>query len=131
MKIVIATCRTDPSLTESDLVFANALQRLGADVAAAPWNGDFAPFAEGDATIIRSTWDYYPYPREFAAWIDKVAAQGPLFNAPDLLRWSMGKLYLLELASMGIATPATMFLACSRPVRMSASWTEPIEAMPP
>jgi len=106
MKIVIATCLENPALTESDAVFAQALRRAGAEVVAAPWNGDAAPFASGDATIIRSTWDYYPRQRDFAEWFGEVAAAKPLFNAPDLLRWNMGKLYLLELAAKGFETPA-------------------------
>ncbi|HNR78557.1 MAG TPA: hypothetical protein PKM48_15595 [Parvularculaceae bacterium] len=106
MKIAIATCLENPSLTESDAVFAHALKAAGADIVAAPWNGDFAPFAAADATIIRSTWDYYGVAQGFADWIDRLSAATPLFNAPDLLRWNMGKLYLLELASAGIETPA-------------------------
>ena len=111
MIIAIATCLENASLTESDAVFTRTLTGAGAEIIVAPWNGPFAPFAAADATIIRSTWDYYGVAQDFADWIGRVSAATPLFNAPDLLRWNMGKLYLLELAAAGIETPATRRVA--------------------
>lgn len=112
--IVIATCKKFPELTPSDTLLAAALQRLGAGVAASPWNGDFAVFARADAVIIRSTWDYFDQPAAFASWIDRLDGEVPVFNPPDALRWSMSKHYLKALSAAGVATPPF------RPVRAHA-----------
>ena len=106
-RIAIATCAKMPALTQSDAVIARALAARGAQAIAAPWNGPFAPFADADAVIIRSTWDYFPVPDEFDEWLARLEARANVFNAPALMRWNMGKLYLLELADRGVRIPPT------------------------
>ena len=55
-RIALATCQKFPVLTPSDRVLADAHEASGANVVAAPWNGDFAPFAAADLTVVLSTW---------------------------------------------------------------------------
>lgn len=107
-RIAIATCARQPALTPSDAVFAKALAARGAEAIAAPWNGDLAPFETADAVIIRSTWDYFPVPDEFRAWLRRLEGRDRVFNPPALMRWNMGKLYLLELADAGVRIPPTI-----------------------
>jgi hypothetical protein len=60
--------------------------------------------------VVRSTWDYHKDPAAFLVWIDKVSAQNTLWNVPSLLRWSMNKRYLLDLAARGVRIVPT--IAC-------------------
>lgn len=106
--IAIATCEKQPALTPSDQLLADALARAGAEVAAAPWNGPFAPFASADLTLVRSTWDYFDLADDFAAWIGRAASAGPLVNSAEILRWNMTKAYLFELARAGAPVPPTL-----------------------
>lgn len=103
--IALATCAKFPQLTESDAVFAAALEKRGAQVIAAPWNADFEPFANADVVIIRSTWDYFEDAPAFAKWIDRLEGVATVFNTPAILRWNMAKTYLLTLAQAGVPVP--------------------------
>lgn len=104
-KIAIATCRKMPEFTPSDAVLAKTLETLGAEVTAAPWNDDFAPFASADLTVIRSTWDYFDVANEFAEWTNRLERETRVLNAAATLRWNMTKDYLFELAEKGAPVP--------------------------
>jgi hypothetical protein len=58
----------------SDRYLADALERRGYGVEAAPWNGPFAPFARAAAVVIRATWDYHQSLTEYRAWLDRLDA---------------------------------------------------------
>lgn len=111
MQITIATCKKFPDLTPSDAILAEALETQGIDVAAAPWNGDFAPFADADLVLIRSTWDYFDVLDAFDDWIARLEGTAPVLNPPDVLRWSMTKAYLFELAEKGARVPPLIRIA--------------------
>ncbi len=110
-KIALATCAKYPALTPSDTILADALRARGAEVVAAPWNGEFSPFAAADLTVVRSTWDYYDATAEFAAWIDQVEAHRRIVNPPPVLNWNMTKAYLFELAEKGAPVPRMQRIA--------------------
>jgi glutathione synthase/RimK-type ligase-like ATP-grasp enzyme len=103
-RIVLATCHAWPELGASDRCLATALERRGFDVAAAPWNGPFSPFARAAAVVIRATWDYHRALADYSAWLDRLDA-GRTFNAPDLVRWNLEKTYLNALSARGATVP--------------------------
>ncbi len=109
--IAIATCQKFPALTPSDQLLAEALTARGAKVLAAPWNGGFEPFRDADLTVVRSTWDYFDVTVAFDAWIDRLEHEGRVVNPPDVLRWSMTKAYLVELAKKGAPSPPMQIIA--------------------
>lgn len=103
----LVTFRGYPDLTPDDRLLLEPLRERGIDARPVQWDapdgwGDF------DALAIRSTWDYFERPGEFAAWIDERAANGPtLWNPPEVIRWNMQKGYLRELAAAGIPVVET------------------------
>ena len=100
--IAFATCLQMPALQPDDAPIAAALQALGAEVRALPWNGPFAPFAACDLVAVRSTWDYAETPEEFLAWLQRLEDDRlETTNAPSLMRWNARKDYLLDLAARG------------------------------
>lgn len=108
MEIVLVTCRRWPGLSESDQLYADALEARGARVRVAPWNGPSAPFQSADAIVMRSAWDYAESPKAFATWLDALAgAGGTVLNPPAMMRWNLDKRYLLDLADRGVAIPKT------------------------
>jgi len=105
MDILFATCLEQPDMTPSDRLVAEALARRGVAVAAAPWNGDQAPFGKAGLVVMRSAWDYYKHAEAFAGWLDRLEGRN-VANAPALMRWNMSKAYLEEMAAKGARLPA-------------------------
>jgi glutathione synthase/RimK-type ligase-like ATP-grasp enzyme len=88
-----------------------ALERRGVAVTGLAWNGDDQRFADFDAVIFRSNWDYHHSLDAFIAWLDRLDATGvPVWNPTRLVRWNLSKRYLLELAGAGVPTVPTVVL---------------------
>ncbi len=109
--IVFATAADQPEVTESDRLYAEALQRRGFRVAGAPWNGPQEAFAGAAAVVLRSTWGYYRTPDAFRAWVEAMAASTRLFNPIGLVRWNLRKDYVGKLAAAGVRVPGTRIVA--------------------
>jgi len=107
MTIVLATAADQPDLTDSDRLYAEALQRRGLSVVAAPWNGPRQAFDGAAAVVLRSTWGYYRALEEFRAWTEAMAAASRLFNSLGLVRWNLRKDYVGKLAAAGVRVPGT------------------------
>lgn len=103
-RVVLATCRAWPELSQSDRDFADALEQRGFRVQSASWNGPFAPFDGARAIVIRSTWDYHESLDDYRAWLGRLD-RSRTFNPPDLVRWNLDKSYLTELAVRGAPLP--------------------------
>src|SRR5262249_6820989 len=103
-RIVLATCRRWPDLSESDRCLAESLQHRGVDVDAAPWNESFGPFADATAVVVRATWDYHETLPAYREWLGRLDA-ARTFNPPGLIRANLEKSYLATLASAGVAVP--------------------------
>ncbi len=102
--IVFATCLKEPDIQESDAMLQKGLEQRGAQIIAAPWNGDFAPFAKADLVLIRSTWDYFDRFEDFFTWLDRLEAENiRTENNVEILRWNARKDYLFELQDKGAA----------------------------
>ncbi len=98
MNIVFATCLTQPEISLSDQVFADALEREGAVVSGAPWNALSAPFLDADGVIIRTTWDYFDHYPLFVSWLDILQENDVrVLNSLEILRWNIHKGYLFDL----------------------------------
>ncbi len=110
--IVLATAADDPGITESDRLYADALERRGCRVTGAPWDGPSDGFASADAVILRSTWGYYRALDAFRAWTEQVAATTRLFNPIELVRWNLRKDYVGKLEASGVRVPKSFVVAC-------------------
>ena len=111
-RIVLATALESADLMPSDQLYAEALERRGCRVAAAPWDGPRAAFAEADAVVIRATWGYYRTLEAFRDWTETTAAASRLFNSIDLVRWNLRKDYVDKLDAAGIRVPRSHVVAC-------------------
>ena len=110
--IVVATARDEPDITQSDRLYADALERLGCRVVGAPWDGPREAFAGADAVVLRSTWGYYRALKAFRDWTEAMAAATRLFNPIALVRWNLRKDYVGKLAAAGIRVPQSHVVAC-------------------
>jgi len=106
----LVTCAEFPDLTPDDRLLIEPLRSHGLQARPISWDAP-TEWDSFDALVIRSTWDYFERPDEFAAWIDERAAAGPpLFNPPEVLRWNMHKHYLRELRAAGVDTVETHWI---------------------
>jgi glutathione synthase/RimK-type ligase-like ATP-grasp enzyme len=117
--IALATCLAWPELSPSDTYLARALRARGHEVTAAPWNGDFAPFRDARAVVVRSTWDFHEAPDSYRDWIGRLDALRT-FNTPDLIRWNLAKTHVLDLAGRGVRVPRTVEVA-AEPAAIAAA----------
>jgi glutathione synthase/RimK-type ligase-like ATP-grasp enzyme len=111
-RIALITYSGVPALTADDRLLFDALTARGAEVDARPWDGD-ADWATYDALVLRSCWNFHHRPREFLAWVDRINERhaDALLNAPALVRWSVDKRYLEDLAARGIAIVPTVWVS--------------------
>lgn len=63
------------------------------------------------AALIGTPWDYFDRAGEFLERLSALEACGiPVFNAPAVVRWNMGKTYLRDLAGHGAPGIPTLWL---------------------
>lgn len=100
MRIVIVTYAGQPGGTPDDALLADALRGIGATAAFAPWSDPQVRWADFDAAIVRTTWDYH---LNFEAWRDWLASVPVwLINDRATLIWNSDKAYLADLARHGL-----------------------------
>ena len=109
-RIALATCAEFPDLDEDSALALPALAELGIDAVPAVWSDPGVDWAGFDAVVIRSVWDYFHHPAEFAKWIDRVDAVAPMWNPARVLRWNSHKGYLADLARQGVPLVETRVL---------------------
>lgn len=114
MRTAIATCRPLPEPDPDEGPLLDALRARGVEARTIAWQSsdpadDPASF---DACVIRSTWDYYRHPDEFARWIQRTSERTCLLNPAPVCLWNMHKGYLRELERKGV--PIVPSAWCSR-----------------
>lgn len=109
MKLRVATCNVLPEFDADAAPLAAALTRAGFEHELLAWDDPDAAWDEPGPTILRSTWNYVQQLAAFLAWLDRVAAAGPVWNPPAVVRGNVRKRYLLELAGRGVpVVPTTL-----------------------
>ena len=121
MKIAFLACSTTlpgapdrrPDAFEHDqqMQAIVAALRPGESVTDIDWQAPLEAFADFDAALIGTPWDYFDNREAFLAKLDAIAALGvPVCNSPEVVRWNIDKGYLAELAERGVATIPTLLL---------------------
>lgn len=86
------------------------LRALGWCVEPVPWRRSAVVWADFDAVVIRSPWDYQDDVDAFLTVLEAIAQSGTLlFNDLDLMRWNIEKTYLRELAGRGLPIVPTLW----------------------
>ncbi|WP_438317101.1 ATP-grasp domain-containing protein [Streptomyces sp. HUAS TT3] len=109
----VALATSTPGLDEdSDMpALLEALRSRGVDAAAVAWDDADFDWAACDTVVIRSTWDYPLRRSEFLAWAGAVQAVARLDNPAGVVRWNTDKVYLQDLARLGVPVVPTRFIA--------------------
>lgn len=88
----------------------NSLIQAGAAVEVVDWDDPAVVWSGFEQAVLRSPWDYAERLPEFLHWAERTAAETRLRNAPAVVRWNTDKHYLAELAGLGVATVASVFV---------------------
>ena len=110
MRIGLATCAVLPGWEVDDRFLHRGLDAHEAQWDTPVWNDPLVDWAQYDAVLIRTTWDYQVNLPAFLAWIDQVAQVTRLFNPPEIVRWNSHKSYLRDLEIRGIPIIPTVWL---------------------
>jgi len=75
------------------------------------WDDESIDWAQFEAIIIKSPWDYFDKIDAFYSWLDKVEAAGcKVLNPVKTLRWNADKLYFKDLQAEGVTIVPTVWL---------------------
>jgi hypothetical protein len=67
------------------------LRSLGWEAETVSWRARRSDWADFDAVIIRTTWDYQQRPKEFIAVLEEIELQTRLLNPLSIVRWNLSK----------------------------------------
>ncbi len=81
----------------------------GGRVTAVSWDAPHTDWAQFDAVMIGTTWDYHDRLDEFLAVLSKIEAETRLYNSRALVEWNCHKRYLKDLAKRGVSTIPTLW----------------------
>jgi len=95
-----------------------ALERAGVSVDVVDWDDAAVDWSVFDRVVLRSAWDYPQRLDEFSTWLDAVDGETDLVNPPALVRWSLDKQYLAELAEAGVPITPTVFVPPGSPATL-------------
>ena len=117
--VALATYAELPNLNDDDALLIGALAALGLGAEPAVWDAPEVQWDRFGAVVIRSCWDYHQRLSEFLSWVAMLERlKVPVWNRPDLLRWNSHKVYLRDLAAVGVATVPTRWLKRGEPAAL-------------
>jgi len=108
--LALVTARAARALDEDLAPLAAALAAAGARAAIADWDDPHCDWTRFDAAVLRSAWDYHERLPEFFAWLERTARATLLLNPLPVVRWSLDKHYLGELARAGAPVVPTRYV---------------------
>ncbi|GAA4643071.1 ATP-grasp domain protein [Pontixanthobacter gangjinensis] len=87
-----------------------SLEERGAELTEIDWHSPLGDFAQFDLVLLGTVWDYQDQPEAFLAKIEAIEASGVrVCNSPALVRWNIDKVYLQDLAKVGVKTIPTLW----------------------
>src|SRR5262245_47748925 len=132
LRIGLATFTGVPALTADDQLLAEELRGRDACVEALVWDDPGVRWAQLDALLLRSCWDYHQQPAEFLAWMERLERERVrVCNPPALVRWNAHKSYLRDLEAAGATVLPTAWLSRATPADLHAlleerGWSEAV-----
>lgn len=108
--MALVTSEELPELDPDSQLLPPALADAGLDVRITAWSDPSVDWSRFDTVIVRSTWDYFDRPQEFATWIDHVEERAKVINPARVLRWNAHKSYLRDLEQRGVRILETVWL---------------------
>lgn len=110
MHISIATS-SEPKLWYKDSnLLKVSLNKLGCNVDICVWDDININWAQYDAVVIDSTWDYVKNYIQFIEWCNTISQQTLLINDINIIKENTNKSYLVKLQNNAISMPKTRII---------------------
>jgi glutathione synthase/RimK-type ligase-like ATP-grasp enzyme len=113
-----------------DRALTEALADQGLTAVRVDWADATVDWSRFACAVLRTTWDYFERPSEFAPWLERVAAATLLFNPWPMVRWNMDKHYLADLEARGVHAVPTRFFERGSAIDLRAevqgAWSEAV-----
>ncbi len=111
LKIALVTCADFPQLIPADQELIGLFAEKNATAEAVVWNDKNIDWRSFDVVVMRSMWDYYLHPQDFAKWLDDLAQKNVrTLNSSHILEANKHKFYLRDLQAKGVKIIPTIFL---------------------
>jgi glutathione synthase/RimK-type ligase-like ATP-grasp enzyme len=120
MRIALATCSELSNWKTDDQPLHLALDDLGVELLQPSWDDKELDRRSVSACLLRTTWDYHLRLPEILTWIHRVQQQTKLFNPAAVIQWNTHKLYLRDLAAIGVPVIDTVWLERGATVNLGA-----------
>jgi glutathione synthase/RimK-type ligase-like ATP-grasp enzyme len=130
--IALVTSEELPRLEPDSQLLLPALRDRGIEAVPVVWTDESVDWGSFEVIVVRSPWDYFHHPADWAAWLHRVDGAGiPMFNPNNVLRWNSHKSYLQQLASAGVPVVDTVMTQGSGPLELAevmagAGWDDAI-----
>ncbi|MCC6866373.1 MAG: hypothetical protein IT280_09475 [Ignavibacteria bacterium] len=98
------------NIIEDDRLLRIALEKQGLSVSRINWDNPKFNWTETKYIIIRTPWDYFNRYAEFSNWFEETAKITQFINSYEIIKWNIDKHYMLELKTLGINIPDTIFI---------------------
>ena len=98
------------NIHKEDNLLKEALEARGTKVGRVSWSDVDFDWANTNAVIFRTTWDYFGRYEEWVNWLEQLKHKTQMINPYNTVRWNMDKHYLAELAAKGIHIPTTVYV---------------------
>ena len=92
-----------------DELAVGPLAERGIAVETLSWRQRTQEWSDFDAVVIRTTWDYQRFPKDFLAVLDEIERSTRLLNPASVVRWNFDKIYLKQLSENGVKIVPTIF----------------------
>ncbi len=93
-----------------DRLIGEALKKHGLSVQRKDWADPEVDWSETNASLFRTTWDYFDKFDQFKTWLETTSQQTTFINPIEIIMWNMDKHYLKDLKDKGINIPPTHFI---------------------
>lgn len=107
MRVALLSCACLPEPDPDEVPLLRALQGAGASARSLAWDAPDEPLERFDALVLRATWNYHLHPQRFLAFIERAQHASRLINPASVVRATLHKRYLIQLAERGIPTVPT------------------------
>lgn len=109
-KVTLATAASMPNLYPDENGLLDALAERGMDPQIKAWTDPDVNWDDAGLVVVRSVIDYARDRKKFLTWARSVPR---IVNSADALTWNSDKHYLQELASRGLPTIQTTWIAAA------------------
>ncbi len=109
MRIAIVSATPALGTDDDEAFLLPALRELDAEPSVVVWDDPTLDWALFNVVVIRSAWDYTMRRAEFLSWVSATDAVTTVRNRPEVVRWNSDKVYLRDLAALGLPVVPTAF----------------------